>query len=72
MPARHVNVYQAPQYVKNEQRIPDEARDEDPDQLALQAIAILEREYEIFQDPSAPPEKALTRYDTWDQDRTVE
>jgi hypothetical protein len=50
----------------------DEAREEDPDQQAIQAIAILEREYEIFQDSSAPAEKALTRYDTWDQDRTIE
>lgn len=38
----------------------------------MEAKAILEREYEIFQDASMPPQNALTRYDTWDMDRTVE
>lgn len=72
LPARHVNVYNAHKNVKNEQQFTgEEARAEDPDQASVEAKAILDREYEIFEDASAPPEKALTRYDTWDQDRSV-
>jgi hypothetical protein len=44
----------------------------DKDKATKEALAILEKEYEIFNDPNMPPVKALTRYDTWDQDRTVE
>lgn len=59
--------------MKNEAKFTgEELKNENPDQASIEARAILEREYEIFQDPTAPPEKALTRYDTWDQDRTVE
>lgn len=73
MPARHVNVYNAHKHVKNEQKFgADESKNADPDQQSIEAKAILDREYDIFQDASAPPEKALTRYDTWDQDRTVD
>lgn len=36
------------------------------------ALAILDKEYEIFRptDPPMLPVKALTRYDTWDTDHT--
>ena len=67
-----MSVYQAHQKVHDEKKIGEETRQENPDQIATEAIAILDREYEIFQDVNAPPEKALTRYDTWDQDRTIE
>jgi hypothetical protein len=66
LPARHVNVYQAHKHVKNEQKVGnDEHKNINPDQQSIEARAILDREYDIFQDPLAPPEKALTRYDTW-------
>jgi hypothetical protein len=32
----------------------------------------LDKEYEIFNEPSMPGVKVLTRYDTWDEDRTIE
>ena len=50
----------------NEQKVGnDEHKNINPDQQSIEARAILDREYDIFQDPLAPPEKALTRYDTW-------
>jgi hypothetical protein len=44
----------------------------DKDKATKEALAILDKEYEIFNDPNMPPVKALTRYDTWDLDRTPE
>ena len=44
----------------------------DKDKATKEALAILDKEYEIFNDPNMPSVKALTRYDTWDTDRTVE
>jgi len=35
-------------------------------------LKILEKEYEIFNDPSMPGTKALTRYDTWEEDKSIE
>lgn len=66
-------MYAAHKHVQNEQKVGnDDNKNINPDQASIEAKAILDREYDIFQDPMAPPEKALTRYDTWDQDRTVE
>lgn len=44
----------------------------DKDKATKEALAILDKEYEIFNDPNMLPVKALPRYDTWEQDRTVE
>ena len=35
-------------------------------------MKILEKEYEIFSDPNLPGIKALTRYDTWEEDKNIE
>ena len=42
------------------------------DKATREALAVLEKEYEIFTDPNMLPVKALPRYDTWDRDRTVQ
>jgi hypothetical protein len=42
----------------------------DKDKATREALAILDKEYEIFQDPYMLPVKALTRYDTWDTDHS--
>mmetsp|Transcript_28833 Transcript_28833/g.20868 ORF Transcript_28833/g.20868 Transcript_28833/m.20868 type:complete len:127 (-) Transcript_28833:357-737(-) len=43
------------------------------DQAAKEAAEILDSEYKIFnEDPNMSHVKALTRYDTWDRDRSVE
>ena len=44
----------------------------DKDQAAKDAIKLLEAEYEIFNEPNMPGVKVLTRYDTWDEDRSIE
>jgi len=40
----------------------------DKDKATREALAVLEKEYEIFNSPDMPAVKVLTRYDTWDQD----
>ena len=44
----------------------------DKDKATKEALAILEGEYEIFNDPGMLPVKALPRYDTWEQDKAVQ
>ena len=44
----------------------------DKDKATREALAILEGEYDIFNDPGMLPVKALPRYDTWDQDKDVQ
>lgn len=45
----------------------------DKDKATQEALKILEKEYEIFNgDPNLPGVKTLTRYDTWEEDKTVE
>jgi hypothetical protein len=58
--------------VKETTFLPDEDDKIDKDQATKAALAILEKEYEIFNDPNMLPVKSLPRYDTWDRDRTVE
>jgi hypothetical protein len=43
----------------------------DLDKATKEALAILNQEYEIFNTNLTLPVKALGRYDTWEQDRTV-
>jgi hypothetical protein len=35
-------------------------------------LKILEKEYEIFTDPNLPSTKALTRYDAWEEDKSID
>lgn len=52
--------------------LPKEENNFDKDKATREALAILAKEYEIFNDPNMLPVKALPRYDCWDTDRTVE
>jgi hypothetical protein len=58
--------------VKETTFLPDEGDNIDKDKATKEALAILEKEYEIFNDPNMLPVKALPRYDTWDRDRTAQ
>ena len=44
----------------------------DKDQATRDAVALLDKEYEIFNEANMPGVKVLTRYDPWDEDRTIE
>jgi hypothetical protein len=44
----------------------------DKDLATKEAIALLEKEYEIFNEPNMPGVKVLTRYDCWDEEKTIE
>lgn len=73
LPARHANVIRKHKFVVKETMfLPKADSNFDKDKATKEALAILEKEYEIFNDANMPPVKALTRYDTWDQDRTPE
>ena len=73
MPARHANVIKQHKHVVKETTfLPDDDKMIDKDKATREALAILDGEYEIFNDANMLPVKALPRYDTWDQDRTVE
>ena len=73
MPARHANVIKKHKFVVKETTfIPKAESNLDKDKATKEALAILDKEYEIFNDPSMLPVKSLPRYDTCDQDRTVE
>jgi hypothetical protein len=73
LPARHANVIKKHQFVIKETRfLPKPENNFDKDKATKEALAILDKEYEIFNDPNMPPVKALTRDVTWDQDRSVE
>jgi len=75
LPARHANVIRKHKFVVKETTfLPKQENLLDKDKATKEALAILDKEYEIFNDPNmpTPPVKSLTRYDTWDSDRTVE
>lgn len=73
MPARHANVIKKHHLVVKETTfLPKAENNFDKDKATKEALAILEKEYEIFNEPNMPPVKALTRYDTWELDRTPE
>ncbi|PCI27097.1 hypothetical protein COB52_05360 [Candidatus Kaiserbacteria bacterium] len=36
-----------------------------------EGLKLLEGEYEIFSDPNLPSTKALTRFDTWDEEKSI-
>ena len=67
MPARHANVIRKHKFVVKETMfLPKADNAFDKDKATKEALAILEKEYEIFNDVNMPSVKALTRYDTWD------
>jgi len=44
----------------------------DKEQAQKDAISLLDKENEVFVDPDMPNVKVLTRYDTWDEERTTD
>ena len=67
MPARHANVIKQHKHVVKETTfLPDDDKMIDKDKATREALAILDGEYEIFNDANMLPVKALPRYDTWD------
>ena len=71
MPARHANVISThKQVVKETTFLPEDDNKFDKDKATREALAILDKEYEIFNDPHMQPVKSLPRYDTWDRDFT--
>lgn len=73
LPARHAKVIQQHEDVrKNKTFIPKVEEVVDKDQATKDAVALLNKEYEIFNTPNLPGVKVLTRYDTWEEDKSVE
>jgi hypothetical protein len=73
LPARHANVIkQHKNVVKETTFIHDDDDKVDKDKATKEALAILDQEYDIFTNNLLLPVKALSRYDTWDQDKTVQ
>ena len=73
LPARHANVIRKHHEVQKETTfLHKEETTVDKDQATKEAVALLEKEYEIFNEPNMPGVKVLTRYDTWDEDRTID
>jgi hypothetical protein len=71
LPARHANVIRShKQVIKETTFLPEDDNKIDKDKATREALAVLEKEYEIFNDPNMLPVKALPRYDTWDRDMT--
>lgn len=74
LPARHANVIKKHKSVVKEKTfLPIVENTTLKDQAAKEAAEILDAEYKIFnEDSNMSHVKALTRYDTWDRDRSVE
>ena len=73
LPARHANVIKKHHDVQREKTFLEKVEiGVDKDQASKEAIALLDKEYEIFREEGMPGVKVLTRYDTWDEDRTIE
>ncbi len=74
LPARHANVIKKHKNVIREKTFLEEIETAaDKDKATQEALKILEKEYEIFNGGSnLPSVKTLTRYDTWEEDKTIE
>lgn len=74
LPARHANVIKKHHDVQKETTFLEKVVvGIDKDEATKEAIALLDKEYEIFNDSgNMPGVKVLTRYDTWDEDKSVE
>lgn len=71
LPARHANVIRKHKNVIKEKTfLNEDTANKEKDANTQEALKILEKEYEIFTDPNLPNTRALTRFDTWDEDRT--
>ena len=44
----------------------------DKDVATKEAITLLDKEYEIFNPQNMPGVKVLTRYDCWDEEKSIE
>jgi hypothetical protein len=70
LPARHANLIKKHKTVVKETTFlpkdDEEQKIREKDIATKEAVAILEKEYEIFRDPKMPGVKVLTRYDTWE------
>jgi hypothetical protein len=72
LPARHANVIKKHHDVfQNETFIHKAEAGIDKDQAAKDAVALLDKEYEIFKTSNMPGVKVLTRYDCWDEERPI-
>lgn len=73
LPARHANVIKKHHEVHKDETFLHKAETGiDKDQATREAIALLDKEYEIFNEPTMPGVKVLTRYDCWDEEKTIE
>jgi len=73
LPARHANVIKKHHEVQKETTFLHKAETGiDKDQATRDAVALLDKEYDIFNEGGVPGVKVLTRYDTWDEDRSIE
>lgn len=73
MPARHATVIKKHKNVIREKTFLEEVEtNTQKDQATQEALKLLEKEYEIFSDPNLPSTKALTRYDTWEEDKSID
>lgn len=73
LPARHANVIKKHHEVQKEKTFLQKIETGvNKDVASKEAVALLDKEYEIFNEPSMPGVKVLTRYDTWDEDKSAE
>jgi len=73
LPARHANVIKKHHEVKKEETFLHKVEaGADKDQATKEAVAMLDKEYEIFKQTDMPGVKVLTRYDSWDEERSIE
>ena len=69
MPGRHPALQEVATRIITIREVVDEIKDK----ATKEALKILEKEYEIFNGgPNLPSVKTLTRYDTWEEDKTIE
>jgi hypothetical protein len=73
LPARHANVIKKHHDVQIDKTFLSKIENLiDKDEATKEAITLLNKEYEIFQTEDMPGVKVLTRYDTQDEDRSIE
>jgi hypothetical protein len=71
LPARHAAVIKKHMVVQREKTFIHEHETTGTDAQTSEGLKLLEGEYEIFSDPNLPSTKALTRFDTWDEEKSI-
>lgn len=71
MPARHASVIKKHKSVIREKTFIHDHDPSNADAQTSEGLKLLDAEYEIFSDPNLPSTRALTRFDTWDEEKTV-